>query len=140
MYRTVFICIIAALVYFTYVSPMVESLQSFTRDDVLHAHMEEFAAISHMDPRSHSKATHHLKSFMLNYSNTFQDTHSSVRKMKAHKYKAIGYLQRIIHRIPNDAALEYRLEVARDAIDAILENYVSEASDRLNVYHFPSHI
>ena len=136
MLRTLFIGSIVLIFYFTYISPLIANMKSFTKDETLTQHLEVFNSIKGIDPRSHGKAHEHLKSFMLNYSHTYQDTTSSMRKMKHHKYKAVGYLQRMIHRIPNDATLEHDLVSSLESVDNTLNNYLMEASDRQNEYYF----
>ena len=138
MLTYIFIALVCAALYITFVSPMLDTLRGVTRDPSLHTHMNTIGACARFDPRSHDRFVKHLKAFMTHYSDTFTPAARKIPKLKVSKYKTLRYLRRIPLRIHNDAELENDLVFAIDSINAILESYIHEACDRAGETYFPT--
>ena len=124
------------VVYFIFVSPIVNSLRKVTKDDELQKCIQVISQAEKFDKRSYDKGIAHLKNFMMHYSNSFSD--DSYKKLKKDKYKTLHYFRRMVHRLHNDANLEHNLVEAIDNTNIILENYITEAYDRKGEHYFQS--
>lgn len=131
-----FVSIVCILVYLTYISPMVSSIKTMTKDDILNKNMAVISVCERFDKRSYSKALNKLKAFMIAYSKSYGYDTDTIQKLKYYKTRTMHYLYRIPLMIPNDANATYELENAIQHIDTQLDNYIVEAGDRKMEYVF----
>ena len=117
---------------------MFRSMRAVSKDGELHNLMVTIQEYERYDPRSYSKCIKHLKSFMMYYSDTYHEGSVSLQKMKSHKSKIVMYIQRMIHRLPNDAEFDYKMKDALEKMNIKLNTYINEASDRKGEYFFPT--
>lgn len=129
------VLIVAIIVYFTFIKPVLNNIQSFKSDKELSDIIDLTKRFEIYDRRSYNKFTHYMKNFMIVYSQSFSDSHV-IHKLKKHKYKLVGYLRKINMRLPNDVILQNKLLNNIQKLNIILENYINEACDRCDKYYF----
>jgi hypothetical protein len=137
MIRTVFVVVVVLVIYFSFVSPLLNNMRAVSKDEELHAYMLTIKEYERYDPRSYSKCISHLKNFMMYYSDTYHEGSTAMQKMKNHKIKVVYYVQRMIHRLPNDANMDYVMKNTLEKLNNKLDNYINEAADRKGEYYFP---
>lgn len=130
-------CILAAL-YIMYVSPWHQAMHNFKKDTQLNGHLGIVALAKDFDPRSYTKALHHLQRFLFYYSQSYYNTDNIdiSEKLKSHQYNCMNYLRRIPFRLHNDEKLKHGVHQAIENINIILENYTFECHDRKDKYYF----
>ena len=130
-------CILAAL-YIMYVSPWYRAVNNFKKDTQLNGHLGIVALGKDFDPRSYTKALHHLRRFLFYYSQSYYNTDKVdvSNKLKHHQYNCMKYLRRIPFRLHNDENLKHGITQAIENINIILENYTFETHDRNDQYYF----
>ena len=136
----IFWLLVGLFVYFMYISPGINVIDAVKHDTNLSACIEAINNAERFDPRSCKMYQEHIKLFLNNYGKTlyYVGDRRHIRKMIYHRHKCIGYLNRIPFRINNDVSLKELLERNSKAIDAILKNYIVEATNRAGIIYVPN--
>ena len=134
-YRYIFVLCILTALYLMYVAPWYRTVNNFHKDKQLNGHLGIVAMGKDFDPRSYTKALHHLRRFLYYYSQSFYHADFS-EKLKHHQYQCMKYLRRIPFRLHNDENLKHGVTQAIENINLILENYTFESHDRTDKHYF----
>ena len=136
------VIIVIICIYVIYISPGINLMKAMKHDENLSNHMNVLENVKRFDERSFNKCKNHLNQFLENYGKTYlyDEQNRYMRRMLFHKYKCVGYMNRIPFRMDNDPVMKENVQQSIKTIESIMENYTVESANRKQVNYMPSQV
>lgn len=137
MFKIMVLCIVLGFAFSIYVKPQLNTIDSFKKNDKFHKYLNILHLHKNIDIENYRKFRKKLHMFFNVYlkSHNHNANENTMIKLKKYKSKTMKYLNRIPFKIPNDVELSKIIYDSIYNINNILEAYLFECSERLNVFY-----